>query len=309
VAVPPPRATACSRAHRAATHHGRSGRRPDLAGRAAGQARPPRPAPRPGRRRPPPTSHRPTRLGAASPASRPPGPSIEPSTPGSPRGLHRFWWSGSPDQLDLSPHATAGAWEETDASGQTGQTPDGRTPHGWTADGWTPDGWTADGRAPDLWTTTPGDRTPDAGRPDPGPPTPEGWTPPAAHSGDRGRGVAAGRGDHGADARPLATGWTLLGAAAVWASNLQDRSTTRTPRHPRWDGRAWPPPRPSVAGGMPPSSWRLGALLSSDDYGSSVEREALGQVLWRAPRPRWCLLGACLEVSKLNYRQGSIRDE
>jgi hypothetical protein len=35
-------------------------------------------------------------------------------------------------------------------------------------------------------------------------------------------------------------------------------------------------------GGTPPSSWRLGALLSSDDYGWSVEREALGQVSWRA---------------------------
>jgi hypothetical protein len=30
-----------------------------------------------------------------------------------------------------------------------------------------------------------------------------------------------------------------------------------------------------------PAKRRLGALLSSDDYGSSVEREALGQVLWR----------------------------
>jgi hypothetical protein len=31
----------------------------------------------------------------------------------------------------------------------------------------------------------------------------------------------------------------------------------------------------------PPAKPRLGALLSSDDYGSSVEREAHGQVLWR----------------------------
>jgi hypothetical protein len=29
------------------------------------------------------------------------------------------------------------------------------------------------------------------------------------------------------------------------------------------------------------SSWRLGALLSSDDDGSSVERQAHGQVFWR----------------------------
>jgi hypothetical protein len=31
-------------------------------------------------------------------------------------------------------------------------------------------------------------------------------------------------------------------------------------------------PRRSAAGATPPSSWRLGALLSSDDFGSSVER-------------------------------------
>jgi len=31
-----------------------------------------------------------------------------------------------------------------------------------------------------------------------------------------------------------------------------------------------------------PSSWRLGALLSSDDFGSSVAREVHVQVLWQA---------------------------
>jgi hypothetical protein len=35
-----------------------------------------------------------------------------------------------------------------------------------------------------------------------------------------------------------------------------------------------PPPRPSAAGGTPPSSWRLGALLSSDEF--RVERRAGG---------------------------------
>ena len=40
-------------------------------------------------------------------------------------------------------------WKDTDASGRTGQTPDGWTADGWTADGWTLDGWTADGRPPD----------------------------------------------------------------------------------------------------------------------------------------------------------------
>ena len=61
----------------------------------------------------------------------------------------------------------------------------------------------------------------------------------------------------------------------------QDRSAARTPGAPRRHGRVSPPPRPLAAGGTPPSSWRLGAPLSSDDFGSSVERAALGQVLWR----------------------------
>jgi hypothetical protein len=49
-------------------------------------------------------------------------------------------------------------------------------------------------------------------------------------TGDRRRGLPAGRVDDGDDARPLDTGWTLLGADAVWASNNQDRSAARTPR-------------------------------------------------------------------------------
>jgi hypothetical protein len=49
-------------------------------------------------------------------------------------------------------------------------------------------------------------------------------------SGDRCRGVPAGRVDHGDDARPLETGWRLLRAGVVWASNHQDRSTARTLR-------------------------------------------------------------------------------
>jgi hypothetical protein len=50
-------------------------------------------------------------------------------------------------------------------------------------------------------------------------------------TGDRRRGVPAGSVDHGDDARPLDTGWTLLRADVVWASNNQDRSA-RTPRAP-----------------------------------------------------------------------------
>jgi hypothetical protein len=51
-------------------------------------------------------------------------------------------------------------------------------------------------------------------------------------TGNRRRGVPAGRVDHGDDTRPLETGWTLLGAGAVWASNHQDRAAARTPRAP-----------------------------------------------------------------------------
>jgi hypothetical protein len=47
--------------------------------------------------------------------------------PGSHRGLHRFWWPRSPDQLDLGSQRHRLRWE-TDASGRTGQTADGRPP-------------------------------------------------------------------------------------------------------------------------------------------------------------------------------------
>jgi hypothetical protein len=59
-------------------------------------------------------------------------------------------------------------------------------------------------------------------------------------TGDRRRGVPAGSVDHGDDARALDTGWTLLRADAVWASNNQDRSAARTPRAPT-------PPRTGLA--------------------------------------------------------------
>jgi hypothetical protein len=51
-------------------------------------------------------------------------------------------------------------------------------------------------------------------------------------SGDRRRGVPAGRVDHGGDARPLATGWTLLRADVVGASDNQDHAAASTPRAP-----------------------------------------------------------------------------
>jgi hypothetical protein len=48
-------------------------------------------------------------------------------------------------------------------------------------------------------------------------------------TGDRRRGVPAGSVDDGDNARPLETGWTLLRADVVWASNHQDRSAAATP--------------------------------------------------------------------------------
>jgi hypothetical protein len=65
--------------------------------------------------------------------------------------------------------------------------------------------------------------------------------------------------------RPTAdAGWTLR------RQTPSGRTTTRTAQQqglrgaPRCHGRAWPPSRPSAAGATPPSSWRLGALLSSE---------------------------------------------
>jgi hypothetical protein len=51
-------------------------------------------------------------------------------------------------------------------------------------------------------------------------------------TGDRRRGVPAGRVDHGDYARPLDTCWRLLRSDAVRASNNQDRAAARTPRAP-----------------------------------------------------------------------------
>jgi hypothetical protein len=172
-------------------------------------------------------------------------------------------------------HASAGGWEETDATGQ----------RGWTVGGWTPDGWTA--RA-GRWT---GGQQP-AGSADPGRRTrvtghrrgrtPDGWTAGSRttnrlgghrmpDTSDRRRGgvlavsiTATCRSAGG----PLRLRW----AGAGWAAYDQERSAARTTRAPRCPGRARAPPRRLAAGGTPPSSWRLGALLSSDDFGSRVGR-------------------------------------
>jgi hypothetical protein len=124
------------------------------------------------------------------------------------------------------------------------------------------------------WTTIPGDRTPDGWTAGSRTPRPEGWTP-LLDTGDRRRGVAAGRVDHGDDARPGETGWTLLGADAVRASTNQDRAAARTPRAPTLPRTGLATAATSAAGGTPPSSWRLGALLSSNEFW--VERRANGE--------------------------------
>ena len=188
----------------------------------------------------PPSDHRDLASVARVPASRP---SIEPSNhrrPGSHRGPHRFRWSRSPDQLDLSPQRhrlSMGGDRRVRTDGADTRRLDTIQLDTARVDSRRLDTGRVDSRRPSagpFWTTTPGDRTPDsrtAGQPDPGPPRPDGWTP---HAGQRRPTPrhAAGRGDHGADARPLETGWRLLRADAVWASNNQDRSAARTPRAP-----------------------------------------------------------------------------
>jgi hypothetical protein len=166
--------------------------------------------------------------------------------------------------------ATAGGGSQTDATGRIGvdssRLDTGRLDTG-RLDTRGLDGWTAAGRIAGPRTTTPGDRTPD-GR------TPAGWT-----AGSRTTNRLGGRrlpdtGDrrHGGVLAVSTTATTLdagcpLAAEPgrrVWASSNQDRSVAPTTRASRCCGRVWPPPRRSAAGGTPPSSWRLGALLSSD---------------------------------------------
>src|SRR4029453_1089333 len=91
-------------------------------------------------------------------------------------------------------------WEDTDASGRTGRTPDGLDTR--RLDGWTAAGRTARPGRPQ------GDRTPDGWTPTAGPPDPDdepGWVDaacwtPTAH---RRHGRRPGSVDHGDDARPL----------------------------------------------------------------------------------------------------------
>jgi hypothetical protein len=149
----------------------------------SGQARPPRPAPNPAAR----VRHRPPsdQRDVGSVARVPPrGPSIEPSTARQPPGPPpvpvvtvarppRPWSPAPPPE-----------WEETDASGPTGQTPDGWTPHGMDSGQRTDGRWTGGQQPADrrtLWTTIPGDRTPDGWTAGSRTPKPGGWTPPGGH--------------------------------------------------------------------------------------------------------------------------------
>jgi hypothetical protein len=173
--VPPPRAAACSRAHRAAARHGRSERRPGLPGPLSGQARPPRPPLNPAarvRQRPP----MPNAPSVASPASRPPGPSVEPSPvrqpPGpSPVSVVRVARPARPGFP--TPPPEVGGDGRVRMDGGRHQTAGHRTGGQQTADRRT------------LWTTTPGDQTPDGWTAGSRTPKRDGWTAPAGHTGDR----------------------------------------------------------------------------------------------------------------------------
>jgi hypothetical protein len=76
--------------------------------------------------------------------------------------------------------------------------------------------------------------------------------------------------------------WEAVGelrrTQAIWTISNHDRTAAKDTAR---TGLATAVTRP-LQGGTPPSSQRLGALLSSDDFGSSVERKAHGQVLCRA---------------------------
>jgi hypothetical protein len=174
--VQPPRAAACSRAHSAAARDGRSARRPGLPGRsAASAAAAARTQPAARVRHRPPPDQRDVGSVARLPASATVGRAVD-----GPAATGAFTGSGGQGphrHRDLVPNATAGAWEETDTSGRTGQTLDGWTPDKWTADGWTPTGRQRTAERGTLWTTIPGDRTPDGWTAGSRTPIPDGWTP------------------------------------------------------------------------------------------------------------------------------------
>jgi hypothetical protein len=146
---------------------------------------------------------------------------------------------------------------------------------------------TADRRT--LWTTTPGDRTPDgwtarSRTPETGWVDTACWTPAT----DAVAWLLAMSTTATTPELSLPAGRTLLRADAVWAGNNQDRSTARTPRAPSLLPTGLAAAATVSCSGTPPSSWRLGALLSSGDYGSSLERSGGGHPVygdvWRGLR-------------------------
>jgi hypothetical protein len=210
----------------------------------SGHARPPRPAPtrRPGSATDLPLT---SATSAGSPASRPPGPSIEPSTARPPPGPPPVPVVTVARPLDPVPPPPP-------EHGRRPTRPDRRGKH-----------QTAGQRTAGHQTA--GHRT--AGQPDPGHrhrmgghrgPTP--WLlAGSATATTPGRSIPAGR----------CCGQPSSGRATTRTTQQQGRRG-----HQRCHGWVWPPPRPSAAGGTPLSSWRLGALLSSDDL--RVERRANG---------------------------------
>jgi hypothetical protein len=278
--VPPPGATACSRAHRAAARDGPSPRRPGLPGRSAGKRgrRGPHPTGGPG---PPATSHRPPRRRQRR---RRPGLLDRRSSrrrPGSHRGRQRFRWSRSPGQLDLGPRrhrlSMGGDGRVRTDGADTARLDTARVDSRRLSAG-------PCGRRPQVT----GHRT--AGQPDPGRQDRMGGHRRLNRATDAVACLLAG-------STTATTPDRSISAGRSSGQMSSGRATTRTAQrqgrrgHPRCFGRAWPPPRQSAADGTPPSSWRLGALLSSDDYGSSVERTAtlhpLGQALREHEASEW----------------------
>jgi hypothetical protein len=147
---------------------------------------------------------------------------------------------------------------------------------GWTADGWTPTGGQRTAERRTRWTTIPGDQTPDGWTAGSRTPNRDGWTPGT----DAVAWLLAGSTTATTPDRSIAAGH-CSGPTSSGRATTRTAQPARTPRAPRCHGRAWPPPPPSAAGGTPPSSWHLGALLSSDDHGSSLERTAKRHPLWR----------------------------
>jgi hypothetical protein len=192
------------------------------------------------------------------------GPSTEPlNGAAAHRDSTRSRGDGCPPHLP-GPNATARhGRRQTHPDRRGGHQPAGRWPGGHQRAGHRTGGQQATG-PPDTWTTNPGDRTPDglgyrtAGPPDPGR-----------------RHRMGGHPMPDTARRPMP--WL-----ASWQCRPGRRCLTAGCRLDAPPGRrrlGEQQPRRSAAGDT--SSWRLGALLSSDDYGSSVEREAHGQVLWR----------------------------